>query len=244
MYTLLKSITKKIIPKKFLIENEEFIRKFLIPLYSGNKHECTICDTKLNHFAKLENGDLLCPVCGSLARTRRLFKLLEKDFLKPNMALLDFSPSRSLYRKMKAKLEISYYSTDFENEFLSDYHFDITKIDCADETFDLITCYHILEHIPNDIVAMKELYRVLKKNGVVLIQTPFKEGEIYEDEKIITSEDRLKHFGQEDHVRIYSALGLQKRLEEAGFSAEIKIFEYDEYFGFTKSEKVIVCKKI
>lgn len=244
MYTLVKSLAKKIIPKNFLVKNEEVIRKILLPFYFGSHHECVICTTKLRQFAQLENGDVLCPVCGSLARTRRLYRLLEKDFLTPQMTMLDFSPSRSLYRKMKGNLDISYFSTDFENEFLADYHFDITEINCVDETFDLITCYHILEHIPNDILAMNELYRVLKKGGVALIQTPFKEGEIYEDENIITSEDRLTYFGQEDHVRIYSTLGLQKRLSDVGFCAEVRIFEANEYFGFTKGEKVIVCKKV
>jgi len=243
MYNLLKSIVKNIVPNRILVENEERFRRLLIPLYQGKSHECNICKTQLKHFARLNNQDFICPICGSLSRTRRLYMLLEKEFLKPGFLVLDFSPSRILYRKLKKRKDFLYFPTDFEDAFLSDYHYDITNIDTEDNKFDLIICYHILEHIVEDKQAMKELYRVLKKGGTVLIQTRFKEGEAYEDYTIISPEERLKHFGQEDHVRIYSALELEKRLKEAGFHTEIKTFEADIYFGLKKDEKIIVCKK-
>ncbi|MBD8082274.1 class I SAM-dependent methyltransferase [Chryseobacterium caseinilyticum] len=243
MYNFLKSVVKNIIPKEILIKNEDQLRKLLKPFYQGKNHICTICQTNLKQFVKLENGDLICPVCGSLPRTRRLNLLLETHYLKPNSAFLDFSPSRMLYKKWKKRKDISYFPTDFENEFLSDYRFDITKIDAKENTFDLIVCYHILEHIVKDEIAMKELYRVLKPGGSVLIQTPFKNGEIYEDYSKTTPQERLKYFGQDDHVRIYSVSGLEKRLNGAGFKTDVQIFEEDIYQGFSKNEVVIVCRK-
>jgi len=96
-------------------------------------------------------------------------------------------------------------------EFDADKHYNITNISESDNSFDLIICYHILEHIEDDHAAMKELYRVLKKGGSCIIQTPFKDGEISEDDKIKTAEDRIKYFGQEDHQRIYSVDGLKER---------------------------------
>ncbi|WP_428071695.1 class I SAM-dependent methyltransferase [Chryseobacterium gambrini] len=185
----------------------------------------------------------MCPVCGSISRTRRLYKLLNEEFIVPNIAILDFSPFRILYRKWKKKNNVQYFATDFGTDFIADYRYDITAITCKDETFDLIICYHILEHIVDDKKAMSELYRVLKKNGTVLIQTPFKEGEIYEDYSIVTEKERLKHFGQEDHVRIYSVEGLETRLKETGFNTEIRIFDEDVYLGLQKNETVIICKK-
>ncbi|WP_228403453.1 class I SAM-dependent methyltransferase [Chryseobacterium sp. RU37D] len=209
----------------------------------GNNHECSICGTKLKKFAELNNGQLICPICGSLPRTRRLHMLLEAEFLRPDIIFLDFSPPRMLYKKWKNKIDISYFPTDFENEFLSDYHYDITKIDSEDEKFDLIVCYHILEHIIDDKKAMAEMYRVMKKNGKALIQTPFKDGEIYEDYSLASPKERLQHFGQEDHVRIYSVSGIESRLKEAGFTTEVRIFDEDNYQGFVKNEVVIICKK-
>lgn len=243
MYRFLKSVAKHIIPQKALIANEERFRKLLIPFYRGRNHECNVCGTRLKKFAQLPNGDLICPVCGSISRARRLYTLLNEEFMKPGINVLDFSPFRILYKKWKKKTDINYFSTDFGTDFLADYKYDITNIDCKDENFDLIICYHILEHIIDDKLAMSELYRVLKKNGKVLIQTPFKEGEIYEDYSITTEEGRLEHFGQEDHVRIYSVSGLEKRLKSTGFEVEVRTFAGDQFYGFSANEKVLVCRK-
>ncbi|WP_233164311.1 class I SAM-dependent methyltransferase [Snuella sedimenti] len=160
--------------------------------------------------------------------------------------ILHFSPSRSLYRPFKKNNQINYYSTDFENEFLADYKFDITTINQESEKFDIIICYHILEHVIDDKKAISELYRTLKPQGTIYIQTPFKEGDIYEDYSIIAPKERLKHFGQEDHVRIYSVKGLKSRLENNGFKVEPKTFTNDEndfYNGFKSPETVLIATK-
>jgi SAM-dependent methyltransferase len=243
MYNFLKSVIKNIIPKETLIKNEDHFRNLLKPLYRGTNNACTICGTKLKNFVQLQNGQLICPVCGSLPRTRRLYMLLQKEFLKPDMSFLDFSPSRMLYKKWKNRKDISYFPTDFENEFLSDYHYDITNIQAEEEKFDLTVCYHILEHIIDDRKAISELYRVLKKGGKALIQTPFKEGEIYEDYSVVSAAERLEHFGQEDHVRIYSVEGLENRLKEAGFKVEVRNLDENKYYGFFQDEKVLICSK-
>lgn len=111
--------------------------------------------------------------------------------------------------------------------------------------FDTIICYHILEHIIDDKKAMSEIYRVLKPKGKAFIQTPFKEGAIYEDYSITTEEARKEHFGQEDHVRVYSVNGLVKRLEDVGFKVDILTFENSSESirnGF-KPETVLVVSK-
>ncbi|RNA61839.1 class I SAM-dependent methyltransferase [Chryseobacterium nematophagum] len=243
MYSIAKNIIRKILPQKFLFENEMLFRKLLYPLYKGSHYECNICHSKLKNFITLENGNLLCPICGSLPRSRRLYKILNDEYLKDKVKFLDFSPSRSIFRKLKKRKNIQYFSTDYEDEFLADYHFDITQIDTESETFDLIVCYHILEHIERDHLAMSELYRVLKTDGSLLIQTPFKDGHTYEDSTIKTPEERLKHFGQEDHVRVYSVENLVERLEKAGFITQVKTFTKDSYHGFAENERVIICKK-
>ncbi|SFH97900.1 Methyltransferase domain-containing protein [Halpernia frigidisoli] len=244
VYNILKNTLKSVFPKKVLFKYEDNFRKILYPFYKGENCACNICGSKLKNFEKLENGNLLCPVCGSLPRTRRLWKIVNEDFMtKKNISVLDFSPSRSIFKKLSKNSEINYFPTDFSDEFLSVYHYDITKIEAESDKFDLIMCYHILEHIDEDAFAMAELFRVLKPGGTCLIQTPFKEGEIYEDDTKKSEKQRLEFFGQEDHVRIYSVNGLKQRLENAGFNIEIKKFEEDVYLGLNKGETVIFAKK-
>jgi SAM-dependent methyltransferase len=193
----------------------------------------------------LENGDKLCPNCGSIARSRRLWDLIASEFLNDGLVILDFSPTRCLYRRLKTDPLINYISTDMSGDFLSDFHYDITNIDSENNKYDLILCYHVLEHIEDDYQAMKELYRIMKKGAACIIQTPFKEGNIYENSLIKTDQERLEHFGQEDHVRIYSLNGLKERLIECGFYVMVKQFEESDNnrFGFNSIEQVLICIK-
>lgn len=245
MYSQIKKNIKSIIPKQFLFKNELLFRYFYGLFYLGNNHECNICKHRLKSFIKIESNDLLCPFCGSLSRNRRLWNLFnENNLLKGN--ILHFSPSRSLFRVLKKSNNIQYFSTDFENEFLADYKFDITNIPQEQDKFDVIICYHILEHILDDKKAISELYRVLKPSGTIFIQTPFKDGDIYEDSSFVSVEERLVHFGQSDHVRIYSIDGLKKRLENKGFKVSVNTFENnvdDFYKGYKSPETVLMASK-
>jgi SAM-dependent methyltransferase len=246
MYLELKSIFKTLIPKKFLFTHEPKFRFLLYQFYKGSTFECRLCGKKLHSFILLENGEKLCPSCGSISRTRRLWDILiTASLLKEGISILDFSPSRSLYRVLKNRTDIHNSSTDLSGDFISDFHYNITNIPAEAGTHDLIICYHILEHIPEDMKAIQELYRVLKSGGTCIIQTPFKEGETYEDPSIDNDQDRIKHFGQKDHVRVYSAAGLKDRLVKSGFQVILREFSEpdDNRFGYKSKEIVLICTK-
>jgi SAM-dependent methyltransferase len=186
----------------------------------------------------------MCPVCGSLSRNRRLWQILETGYLEQAGRILDFSPSGCLYRILKKKKQEQYVSTDLAGEFVAREHYDITSIPVNDGSFDLVICYHVLEHVEDDRKAMRELFRVMDKKGTCIIQTPFKEGDIYEDPNIKDAAGRLRHFGQADHVRIYSIKGLQQRLTECGFKVEILTFaeSKNNIFGFRENETVLLAR--
>lgn len=250
MYLFIKKIVKKIVPQKLIFKIEPFLRKIYSLFSRGSKYHCTICEGSFNRFIKLsagssgKNAELLCPRCGSLPRDRRLYYLLKKENLLQGK-VLDFSPSRALYRKFKKTAGVEYFSSDFANEFISDHQFDITALKIQDNFFDLIICYHILEHIADDRKAMAELFRVLKPGGIMLLQTPFREGQIFEDPSITKENERMKYFGQKDHVRIYSVEGISERLNQARFS--VKVLPFNEQLlnrsGFSEKETVLSCKK-
>ncbi len=246
MYEAVKRLAKRWLPKQMLLQNEFFLRKIMAIKYRGSKFGCNICESKLGNFIRLENGETLCPACGSLPRNRRLWEvLIGQDLLHGNV--LDFSPSRCLARKMREQKRIRYTSSDFVGEFQAEKSHDITAIAEPDAEFDLVLCYHVLEHVDNDRQAMRELHRVLKPDGKALIQTPFKDGDIYEDASITSPERRLKHFGQADHVRVYSANGLAERLKEAGFQVAINQFGLnqpsDQYYGMKENETILIASK-
>ncbi len=245
MYNCIKQLLIRIIPKGILFKSEPFFRRLYYQFYKGKKFQCNICNRGLRRFILLSDNDTICPNCGSISRNRRLWNLLESEFLRKHIKILDFSPSRSLYRRLKSYPLISYTSTDISGDFISDKSFDITNIDSKAEAYDLIICYHILEHVENDNQAIKELYRILKNNGVCIIQTPFKEGEIYENPLLNTDDERLKHFGQKDHVRIYSSEGLKERVSTCGFHVDIREYmeEENNKDGFKKKETILICVK-
>jgi len=111
---------------------------------------------------------------------------------------------------------------------------DITDIQYPDASFDAIICNHVLEHVPDDRRAMRELYRVLKPGGWAILQVPYSEQitQSIEDPSITTPEARARVFGQEDHVRIYAKEDYLTRLEEAGFRMELlNWWEAGEDFG-------------
>ena len=243
MYNSLKNSLTRLIPKKLLFRIEPILRKCYAIFKKGSNHECAICNFKASDWVHLPNHDLLCPNCGSLSRDRRLWQLVKENYIKNDIQILDFSPSRPLFRKWKKEKNVNHIASDLSGDFIADVAFDITQIPAKDNSFDLIICYHILEHVIEDVKAMSELHRVLKPNGTVLIQTPFKEGDIYEDYNITSEAERLLHFGQEDHVRIYSIDGLKKRLESVRFDVIVNRFERDTYLGFSANEIVILASK-
>lgn len=243
MYERLKSIAKRTIPSRLLDRYDDEFRRLNAVWYSGNKVHCNCCGGQFSKWITLNNGDQLCPRCGSLPRTRRLYQLLTDDYLSDGLRMLHFSPSKTLHHQLGKQTGLIYDSTDFVGEFQAKYQFDILDIAVPDVTYDLVVCYHVLEHIEEDRRAMSELFRVLKPGGILLIQTPFREGGIYEDRTVNTEAGRLEAFGQNDHVRVYSVAGLAERLMAAGFSVTPVIYSGDEAQGFREGETVLHCTR-
>jgi SAM-dependent methyltransferase len=133
---------------------------------------------------------------------------------------------------------------------LAQMQMDITDITFADNSFELIICNHVLEHIPDDAQAMRELFRVLKPGGLAILQVPISYAidSTYEDFTIVDSEARLAAFGQRDHVRIYGP-DYPQRLGRAGFAVKAhpvtEMFRDDEVdqFRLLINERLFECRK-
>ena len=243
IYYKVKKGIKYLLPSNELYKVEPFLRYFLYLFYKGSNYYCNVCGKKLKKFIP-HNEDLICPRCGSLSRTRRLKAIIDSDFINPNLKILEFSPSRAFFRIMK-KEKYFYTASDLSSDFISDVSYNITDIPIYSDFYDLIICYHILEHVESDVKAMSELYRILNPNGIAFIQTPFQDGEIYEDLTIKDPKQREIHFGQNDHCRIYSIQGLSSRLKSVGFEVEILHFSEGKLNrnGFSINEVVFKVRK-
>ena len=224
MIRIIKASVKSHLPE-IVFDKIVWARKYILSLYYLGRHfKCPICHGNFRVFlpyGKAQRINARCPRCGSLER-QRLYWLYLKDktnFFKSKLRVLHFAPMFYLQRFYKRLPNLDYISTDL-NDTSAMINMDITDIKFEDNTFDCILCVLVLEHGSDDKKAMKELFRVLKPQGWAIIQVPIKFGKTFENNTIRTPEERLKYFGQEDHVRIYG-MDYKERLQDAGFSVKI-----------------------
>ena len=171
-----------------------------------------------------------CANCSATDRDRLIALYLNRilNSQKTSTKLLDFAPSKPLQKFIK-NFNIQYRSADLYMEGVDD-KVDITSMKIYDDkSFDIFICSHVLEHIEKDRIAMKELNRILKPNGVGLILVPIllNVDKSIENKSYLKSEHlRWKYFGQNDHVRLYSKNDFVYRLQESGFNVEQLGVEY------------------
>ena len=115
---------------------------------------------------------------------------------------------------------------------------DICNLPFSDQQFDWVVCNHVLEHIPNDKIAMQEIYRVLKPGGTAILQVPLRlDQDTFEDNRITDPKERAQVFGQYDHVRIYGK-DYQNRLKQVGFT--VKMLAYAEQLTLEEQTRYVV----
>jgi len=185
---------------------------------------CPICQKTSSYFDLFgvnPRQDARCPHCGSLERHRLLYIFLKEKtdfFSNHSKKMLHIAPEPCLEALFKKAIG-EYITADLYNPNVM-VKMDITDIQYENESFDIIYCSHVLEHVSDDHKAMREFFRVLKKDGWAILNVPIIRDKTYEDPSITEPEEREKIFGQHDHVRAYG-LDYADRLCEAGFSVAI-----------------------
>jgi SAM-dependent methyltransferase len=218
-FRILKSLSL-LVPSIYRAKIGLLYFRILSRRYSGNTVYCPCCNEWFREFlSKSNKNNVLCPGCLSLARHRLLWLFLENrtEFSSKNLRVLHFAPELCLIERFKSMTNLEYVTADL-NSPLARNNVDITDMPYANESFDVVLCSHVLEHVPNDRIAMQELCRVLKPEGWAVIQCPIDTSlaNTLEDPTVVTPEDRQSQYGHWDHVRMYGR-DYQKRLEEAGF---------------------------
>jgi Methyltransferase domain len=223
-------------------------RAVKLPRYLGDDYRCPVCQVGLRafkpmwksywrdavHFGYVHHGREMetfnlpafsCPKCDASDRERLMAIYLDRIWPtlegRGAIRLIDFAPAYPLSRKIRRYPSIEYRSADLSRADVQE-HIDLTDIQYPDASFDVFLCSHILEHVPDDRRAMRELCRILKPGGFGLVLVPLVIGvdETHEDPTIKSVAQRWKYFGMGDHVRHYGKRDFVARLSEAGFTVE------------------------
>jgi predicted SAM-dependent methyltransferase len=214
------------IPRPILIRLSYVARPVLALFLKGNTFTDPIDGRSFRAFLPYGYGtqrtNVLSPSTLSLERHRLLWLYLqnETDFFTATTKkkVLHFAPEQAFYKLFRKQQNIAYTTTDLFSP-LADVKADICNLPFEDNSYDIILCNHVLEHIPDDTKAMQELYRVLKPGGMGIFQIPqdLKREVTYADDSITDQKERAKIFGQYDHVRIYGRDYFDK-LRSIGFT--------------------------
>lgn len=228
------------VPRRHIQRVAHFVTPVAGLAYAGRGAECPVCGRRYRTFMPYGYGTVrenaLCPGCLSLERHRLLWLFLvrETDLFTASPRLLHIAPERCFMKRFEKLLGENYVTADLESP-LAKVKMDVQAIPFGADEFDVIFCNHILEHVDDDRLAMREMWRVMKPGGWGVMLSPVTPGKAttYEDRSVVTPEGRAAAFGQHDHVREYGA-DYPQRLAEAGF--RVAAIDYIE--NFTPQEAV------
>jgi SAM-dependent methyltransferase len=142
--------------------------------------------------------------------------------LRDDLAVLHWAPEPGLERNLRTLPNLRYTTADPDPDWGAMVQMDITDIPAGDDTYDVILCSHVLEHVEDDASALRELLRVLRPAGWAVLLVPIDKGrtETYEDPAIVAPADRERAYGQADHVRFYGT-DFADRVAAAGFDVTV-----------------------
>ncbi len=231
------------------------VRPFFTLFYKGTKYIDPIDGKGFRKFLPYGYGtqrpNVLSPSTLSLERHRLLWLYLKKetDFFTAPKKVLHMAPEQCFLKRFKKLKNLDYTTADLYSPIV-DVKANILDLPFKDNSFDVVFCNHVLEHITDDKKAMQELYRVLKPNGMGIFQIPqdITLEKTYEDFSITSPEERAKHFGQYDHVRVYGKDYFNRlrsvgfKVDEINYSKKITADLVDKY-RLLKGEILPVCYK-
>jgi SAM-dependent methyltransferase len=224
-------------------------------MYRGRLRYCPICahySSKFRPLGIIRRENAQCVWCGSKERHRLVWLFFQKktDLSSgtTDRKVLHVAPEECFTGQLRKAVGRGYLTADLLDPDV-DVKMDVTDIQYPDNSFDVIYCSHVLEHVPDDRKAMQEFHRVLKSEGWAILLVPITADKTIEDASIADENERLRLFGQVDHARRYGP-DYAQRLADAGFKVSCvlpKDFLSDqeiELMGITKfAGEIYLCEK-
>lgn len=218
------SFVIRYIPRKYLQLVSHFFLRVLAIFYKGHDVMCNVCDHQFRKFlpyGRKARENALCPNCLALERHRLMWLFLQEktNFFNGKLKVLHIAPELCFIDRMDSLPNLEYITGDIESP-LAKVKMDVHQIPFEDNSFDVVFCNHVMEHVDDDILACKEINRVLKNDGWGIIQSPVYDLEnTIEDKSITDPAERESMFGQRDHVRKYGN-DYAKRLSKSGLNVK------------------------
>lgn len=253
---IFKSILNTI-PRPWLIKVSYLVRPIIAFSLKGDRFTDPIDGKNFRKFLPYgydkQRENALSPSTLSLERHRLMWLFLrdETTFFTSNKKLktLHIAPEQCFLDIFRKQENLEYTTSDLESP-IADVKADICDLPFKDNSFDVVFCNHVLEHITDDKKAMQELFRVMKRGGFGVFQIPqdLLRETTFEDNSITDKKERAEIFGQYDHVRIYGKDYFNKlrsigfKVDEIDYTQKISS-EKLERFCLMKNEILPVCYK-
>ena len=214
------------LPRPMLIRLSIWARPILVWMYRGNNFTDPIDGNSYKAFLpygyEKQRQNVLSPGTLSLERHRLMWLYLQQEtnFFSAPLKVLHMAPEQSFYKRFRVLKNLDYTTCDLDSP-IADVKADIQNLPFLDNSYDVIFCNHVLEHVEDDTKALSELFRVMKPGGWGILQVPirYQLEKTFEDPTITNRQERIEKFGQYDHVRVYG-MDYYQKLEEAGFQVE------------------------
>lgn len=221
------------VPRKHLIRLSYLIRKITSLYYKGSNYTCPICEKSFRKFIPYGyhtiRENVLCPNCLSLERHRIMWLYLKNktNYFTGHHKVMHVAPEQCFYERFRKMKNLDYVTVDLESP-IADVKADVQSLPFEDDTFDVVICNHVLEHVEDLTRSLSELLRVLKTRGFAILQVPFdlKHETTYEDPSIVDRKEREKHFLQYDHLRLFGK-NYPEVVKQVGFKIDEKNY-FDE----------------
>ncbi len=213
---------KNVVPRKYRYVVRGAVLSAVSPLFAGRTVECLCCSKRSRRWISVGAPYRLCPRCSSGER-HRLLALYLRDrtsLATASLRVVHIAPEYCLMRRFSQMPNLDYVPADLDPP-LGAVRLDLTDIQLPSASVDVVICSHVLEHVSDDLTAMRELRRILRPGGQALLMVPvdYDRAVTYEDPAIVTPAARRVAFDQEDHVRIYGR-DFVERLRSVGFRVD------------------------
>lgn len=244
---------QSLIPPRYVVPARLLAFRARALFYKGDAVECPCCGGRYARFLGVGTAarPAACPGCDSRERQRLLFLYLRDrtNLFRDRLRILHVAPEDCLQPTLSRLGNLDYVSADLTSGAAM-VRMDVTDIQFPDNSFDVILCSHVLEHVSDDQRAMRELKRILKPGGWAILQVPVDGSRecTVEDPRVTDPTERERLFGQWDHVRVYGR-DYPQRLADAGFDVQAVPYatqlgpDVVRACGLNEDEKVYRCRR-